>query len=198
MAEAEFTTEELENEIWTPVIGFEGWYSVSDLGRVRRDKKGRSTYVGKILKASPDKDGYLFLGLRANGRDATVWIATIVAAAFLGPRPEGKEVNHKDTDKKNNRAINLEYLTHKENMEHAFANVSIHRLYGDENTSRTRPECLVRGERHHKSKLTEDQIREIRARAKAGETGRTMAADYPVGACMINKIIRGEYWQHVV
>lgn len=110
-------------EIWKPVVGFEGIYEVSNLGPIRRIQYAPGTYNGKILKPGIDKDGYLKVVLSNQPKKKrTVHVHIVVAEAFLGPRPEGKQVNHIDTNKKNCRSLNLEYLTRLEHEQHAIKN----------------------------------------------------------------------------
>jgi hypothetical protein len=98
-------------EKWLPVLGFE-LYEVSDHGRLRRD--------GCMLKLHPVPGGYLKAQLWRDGKLFARLIHILVAEAFIGERPDGEEVNHKDGDKHHNRAANLEYLTRSENLRHAY------------------------------------------------------------------------------
>lgn len=114
-------------EQWRPVVGWEGLYEVSDMGRVRstdsivdeRDRWGgvRSRAVkGRILSTTPVKrHGYPRLTLSRNGRRRPVKVATLVAEAFIGPRPAGMEVCHWDGDRVNSRLCNLRYDTPRAN-----------------------------------------------------------------------------------
>lgn len=110
----------MENEIWKPIIGYEGYYEVSNLGRVRRIKRGRGTQVGRLLKGWLDYDGYWGVLLTKNNKSMCYSIHRLVAKAFL-PNPENKtQVNHIDGDKQNNSVTNLEWCTPKENIQHAW------------------------------------------------------------------------------
>lgn len=110
---------------------FKGYYEVSNKGRIRRSKPAKKTYVGKILKLGKDKDGYLLVQLSRPGKRHTYRVNKIVARKFIGPCPEGKEVNHKDLNKQNNRDNNLEYVTHVGNLQHAIdCGVDMHFLGG--------------------------------------------------------------------
>lgn len=100
-------------ENWKDVIGFEDYYEVSDLGRVRNKKTGR------ILKQrTREKKGYMSLELQKGGRETrkAFLVHRLVAAAFLGESL--LQVNHKDFNKKNNELSNLEYVTAKDNVRH--------------------------------------------------------------------------------
>lgn len=115
-------------ENWLPVIGYEGTYDVSDLGRVRRvgratrSGKGRGggARIGRILRTQVVHGGYRTVHLWLAGSQKVHLVAGLVAEAFIGPRPIGREVNHIDGVKKNNAAANLEYLTRSENLTHAY------------------------------------------------------------------------------
>ncbi len=104
-------------EEWKP-FG-DGNYAVSNLGRVKRLTEGRRTYPGRLMKLVKLKIGYYSVAPTVNGKNKTVLVHSLVAEAFIGPRPEGKEVNHKDGDKTNNCVENLEYVSHKQNVHHA-------------------------------------------------------------------------------
>lgn len=103
-------------EVWRPVKGYEGRYEVSNLGRVKRleyvvkCKDGKSrVYAERILKIS--YDGYKgYLGVSLNGRRKK--LHRLVAETFI-PNPGNKPiVNHKDENKLNNKADNLEWCDH--------------------------------------------------------------------------------------
>ena len=108
-------------EQWRSVVGFEGVYSVSNQGRVRRDKGGKGIVTGLILKGSLTKGGYRLVILYDKPNQRAVTVHTLVAEAFIGPRPPGYEVNHIDGNKPNNSVGNLEYVTRAENTRHANA-----------------------------------------------------------------------------
>ena len=86
-------------------------YEVSNDGQIRNGETGR------VLRPHPNQKGYLLVGL---GRDSMA-VHTAVAYAFLGERPGGHQINHKDCVKTHNLAENLEYVTPSENIRHAFA-----------------------------------------------------------------------------
>ena len=99
-------------ERWKPVPSFEGLYSVSDWGNVRRDG-------GNELNAWTSSTGYPIVRLSDGLRRPMVHVHRLVMAAFVGPCPVNKEVNHKDGIKSNPRLENLEYVTRSENLKHA-------------------------------------------------------------------------------
>ena len=98
-------------EIWCPIKGYEGFYGVSDKGRVRSLKSGKE----RILKPGSDKDGYLQVGLYKNGEKKMCKVHRLVAQTFI-PNPDNlTEVNHKDEDKINNKVSNLEWCDYSYN-----------------------------------------------------------------------------------
>ena len=112
-----------KTEEWRSVKGYEGFYEVSDMGRVRSlprvIERVQGSYLknGQIMKQREDQHGYyqIILSLGENKRHAKVH--RLVAEAFI-ENPEGKkEVNHIDNNPKNNMVENLEWCTHRENME---------------------------------------------------------------------------------
>lgn len=102
-------------EIWKDVLGYEGLYMVSSIGRVKTVK------TGLIRKHSDDRHGYKRVTLCENRRRKTVYIHRLVVEAFIGAIPKGFEVNHKDEDKSNNTLDNLEICTRLYNIEYSCA-----------------------------------------------------------------------------
>lgn len=103
----------LPGESWRAVVGLEGLYEVSDAGRVRNLRTLRR---GGVMKLSVGTDGYLAVGLTRDGRQTTYRVHKLVAAAFIGPCPEGQEVRHWDGDRANAALSNLLYGTRAENI----------------------------------------------------------------------------------
>jgi len=166
------------------------YYEVSNLGIVYRLKPGKSTYVGKILKAHLSKKGYLKVTTTYHGRPKNHYVHKLVAASFLGPCPDGMEVNHKNRDKTNNRENNLEYLTHLDNVNHG------HKGYEHG--------WAPLGKQNHK--LIEKEVREIRRRYKKYIKGNfdntsrrltldDLAEEFGVSNPTIQKIVYGETWK---
>jgi len=123
---------------WRPVVGFEGRYEVSDAGSVRVAATGRAVKVRVDNRA-----GYAATCLYRNGRRTDCYVHRLVAAAFIGPCPQGHVVNHKNGVKTDSGANNLEYVTASENTRHAYA------------TGLATPHAGSR-------KLTDEQVIEIR------------------------------------
>jgi NUMOD4 motif/HNH endonuclease len=107
-------------ETWRPVMGYEGLYEVSDLGRVRSLDRmtGRRLRRGRILKAIPQKrGGHLHVSLCADGTEVVRHVHRIVLEAFVGPRPDGMETRHLDGDPVNNALTNICWGTYADNRQ---------------------------------------------------------------------------------
>jgi hypothetical protein len=98
------------------IIKSHPYYLVSDYGRVMRVVEGSNTYPGRILKIRTNNHGYACVSLAKRKQP----IHKLVMEAFIGPCPNGKEVNHKDGNKKNSCLENLEYVTRQQNTQHAY------------------------------------------------------------------------------
>lgn len=108
-------------EIWKDIVGYEGLYQVSNLGRVksldRIDASGHRR-KGKILKPRINHDGYVQINLHKNSIRKTVSVHRIVAIAFIPNTENKREVNHVDENKANNHVSNLQWCSPKENVNH--------------------------------------------------------------------------------
>lgn len=95
---------------WRPVVGYEDFYEVSSEGQLRSLRRNR------IMKGSPNEQGYLLVSLSRDGGFKTHAIHRVVAEAFLGSRPEGLETRHLDGNNTHNAVSNLAYGTKSENQ----------------------------------------------------------------------------------
>ena len=123
----------MADERWLPVAGFEGYYEVSDQGRIRsldrtvdRDgARGRYFAHGKILKPFKRKDGYLFVQVNVDGFRQNKSVHRLVAETFV-PNPDNLPVvNHKNENKSDNRAVNLEWCDQKYNANYGTSRLRI-------------------------------------------------------------------------
>lgn len=109
---------DMTQEVWKPVVGFEGVYCVSNFGNIKGVVRSGST--GKPLHPQMNHNGYMMVHLYNHPKHKVTTVHRIVATAFI-PNPENKRtVNHIDGNKKNNRVDNLEWATHGENHRHAY------------------------------------------------------------------------------
>jgi hypothetical protein len=159
---------------------FSGSYEVSSMGNVRRAKPGRGTYAGRPIKPILMKIGYLEFRPVVNGKNVAQYLHSLVAELFIGPRPDGAEVNHIDGDKTNNRVTNLEYVTHAENMAHASSSG-----------------LMQKGESHHASVLTEGDVREIRRMRESGSGLIEICQRFSVAKPTISQICNMRRWKHI-
>lgn len=164
-------------------------YEVSDTGRVRRIAgpcaAGRwrpATEIKQFVVPS----GYLQVSLSHQTEKLWPMVHALVALVFL-PRHRtlrygrGKlGVNHKDGNKRNNRASNLEWSTYLQNKAHAVQNG-----------------LVANGSRCKFTKLDEQKVREIRRRRKDGESTYALGAAYGVSATAIGNLLRRKTWRHV-
>lgn len=152
-----------DKEVWKE-IGKTG-YEVSDLGRIR--------HGDRILAGSYHSDGYIFTTIKGD----QIPIHRFVANAFI-PNPDRlPEVNHKDGNKMNNSAANLEWVTRSENVKHAFDNG-----------------LQPKGLSTYKGKFTTEQREEIKKLWNTGEySRREIAKMYGVSHTCINDILNNKY-----
>lgn len=177
-----------EAEAWRPVVGYEGVYSVSSLGRVRRDAGGRGARAGYVLRSTLMKTGYLRVGLVRDGKQETRTVHSLVADAFLGPRLPGMTVNHRDGDKANPALSNLEYVTYGENNSHALRlGLRVAKWNGYV------PEAL-KGEANPCSLVSEVDVRAIRA---SSESPGVLGARYGISRSAVRAIRERKTWKHV-
>lgn len=187
-------------EEWRPVVGFEGLYEVSDLGRIRSldrvitiPSRWGGTHAiphrGRVLSLNLNKSGYLYVHL---GRRNARRVHRLVAEAFLDPCPAGMEVRHGPGGKTDNRAANLSYGMHSENQ----------------GADRLRDGTDVNGEKCPVAKLTWAKVDEIRRRLPPGistgphagwardfPTQDELAIEYGVTGSTIGMVVRGRTWR---
>lgn len=117
----------MSNEVWKDVVGWEGFYQVSDRGRVRSldryiETSRTKPYLvkGRVMKQKTSKQGYKVISFKNKDVTANPVVHRLVAIAFI-PNPDNlPQVNHIDGNKSNNDFTNLEWCTAKENINHAF------------------------------------------------------------------------------
>lgn len=165
-------------EIWKPVKGYEKYYEISNLGRlVSLDYRGNG--YRQILKTNINKNGYEQIRLNVNKIGKNKKIHRLVAESFL-PNPENKKcVNHKDSNRINNRVDNLEWCTHSENIIHGFKNGFIYRTSGEDSKV---------------SKLNNEKVIKIYISKKSH---RELAKEYRVTKSCITSIKSKKTWKKI-
>jgi acetylglutamate synthase len=172
-------------EIWKDIEGYEGYYQVSNLGRVKSLKRCYQLKVNttkcveeRILSPRVNKLGYAQILLHKLSTRKTVLVHRLVASAFL--KSNGLPyVNHKNGIKSDNRVENLEYVTASQNTQHSV----------DIGTSKI-------GEDHYKAKLTKEDVYKIKytlTELSNSELGRK----FGVTKEAISLIRRGINWKQI-
>lgn len=173
-------------EIWRDIPGYIGLYQASSEGRIRSlDRNIADLWIlsgmrvqKKILAVNVDNHGgRQTVVLCKKGEMKRFQVHRLVLFAFKSVAPEGTECRHLDGNHLNNRPSNLEWNTHTVNMQ-------------DKTTHGTQ----TYGEDHPRAKLTENDIREIRA---ADATERSLAEQYGVSQVAIHFIRARKTWKHV-
>jgi hypothetical protein len=177
-------SEIIVNEIWKPVVGCERLYSVSNLGRVRREYVSYNrTKKSKMVKAKTNRGGYLFAELPHHPVKKWWTIHRLVADAFIGPAPKGLQINHKNGIKTDNAPENLEWVTAKENSADAIRRLG---TWG------------ARGEKSYWAKLTVKTVRKMRRLYATGRfTQKEIGERFNVVQTVAGRAIRGITWRHV-
>ena len=176
-----------KTEQWKDVIGYEGVYMVSDLGRLKSMNFNHTKKEG-IMKQSIDKKGYIRPTLKTKCIQKRFKLHRLVAIAFIS-NPENKpEVNHigkypdgREGNKLDNRVVSLKWSTTSENILHAFKEGLMSSLKGEES---------------HLSKLTIKEVLEIREIGKS-ESNSNIAIKYIVNTKTIYNILSNKTWKHI-
>lgn len=178
-------------ERWLPVVGFEGYYDVSDAGRVRSLRYlghswDRERNPPLILSPTPNiKSGHMWVIL-SNGKERRKrTVHTLVLDAFVGPSPPGKEGCHGDGVPSNNRLENLRWDTRSANTLDAYR-------HGKRDHT-----AYLRGENHPNSRFTVDDIRCIRAEPNCHKVSVMLGRAFGVEPSVIRLIRAGRTWKHV-
>lgn len=179
-------------EIWKDIKGYEGYYQVSNTGKIKtlehniiRHNGKRLTIKEKILNGSKDTKGYLQVELKKDGKRNIKFIHRLVAETFIENPNNKLQVNHINGDKSNNGIDNLEWVTCSENIHHAWKN------------GLNKP---IKGEAHGNHKLTDDEVRYIKEHYKPYDRKygiNALARKFQVSTCPIDRIVNGKGWKHI-
>lgn len=172
------------SEIWKSVVGFEGLYEVSDLGRVRSlgrpRSDGRHQLRGRLLKHFASHNGYLYVDVRRDNQTHRLPVGHTVLMAFRGVPQPRHEVAHLDGVRGNNMFSNLAWKTHAENCADKVA-------HGTD----------FRGEKCPTAKLTSKMVTRIRALCAAGEPQAKTGRAFGISQTQVSRIANGLRWAHV-
>ena len=164
-------------ETWKPVPGYEEWYEVSNLGRVR----SHYSKEPKVIVQYMSSNGYMQVSLCKEHIHKTTAVHRIVAAAFLPKDPEKTQVDHVNGVKTDNRACNLEWVTPKENTIRSVV-IGLKPV----------------GEKHRMSKLKEHDIMDIRYLYNQGAySQKALGTMFGVSKSVIGMIVHNKSWRHV-
>ncbi len=185
----------MSKEEWRDVTGYEGLYQVSNLGQVKALPKV-STWISKVNKIKQDRyyperilngtsDGrYRCVVLSKDGNKIQTRVHTLVAEAFIGPRPSGTYVCHKDDFGEHNSVDNLYYGSSQQNSD-----------------DKVRLGNQQKGEACWKAKTTEDQIRQVKSllEVHGNERGYRKKVSELTGVSVnvVKSVNRGASWKHV-
>lgn len=172
-------------EIWKDIIGYEGLYQISNIGRVRSIKTnypkiGRKR-TGELLKIKTSNKGYFCVFIRGReGKQKNTLVHRLIAIHFIQNPMNKPQVNHINSIRTDNRLENLEWVTPAENNKHAYD-------FGNQ--------IKRNGEDHFGAKLTQKQVLEIRSKYKYYIYSILMLAkEYNVSKGCIQAILNKKTW----
>jgi len=176
-------------EEWKAICGFEGLYEVSDQGHVRSYRVQCSAFrrlrEPRLLSLNRNHfTGYLYVRLFRYGGHNSKWgvrraIHRLVLETFVGPCSAGYEALHCNGEREDNRLVNLRWDTHEANMKDR------------KKPGARRQPYPLRGERHHRAKLTDEQVVEIRRLRSDGARLVDIAALFGTSTSNVSRIARG-------
>jgi hypothetical protein len=172
-------TDKPSEEIWKDIIGYEGLYKVSDFGNV---KSLGNEFLRKerLLKLSPQSKNYLTVVLQKDATRKMVLVHRLVAEHFIYNIESKPQINHINGNKHDNRVENLEWVSHRENLDHAIKN-----------------NLTLKGEKNRNSKLKDVDVIKIHSLLQKGITTKELSETYNVSYSTIYGIRTNRYWKHL-
>lgn len=171
---------------YRPIAGFPGFFLGSDTSAWSQWGRGSCVDSGNPrkmvrLKLSVRNNGYVTVGLRRKGeKQIAFYVHRLMLETFVGPCPDGMECRHLDGNPKNNSLGNLAWGTKKQNGEDRISHGTRHN-----------------GERSPISKLTDENVREIRKLSRDGLTQYEIASRFGIVRENVSAILVGRTWKHV-
>jgi hypothetical protein len=166
-------------ETWKDIIGYETFYQVSNFGNVK-SLGNEFTRKERLLKPSLQSKGYLTVVLQKNATRKMVLIHRLVAEHFIDNSESKPQVNHINGDKTHNIVENLEWVSHRENLDHAIKN-----------------NLTLKGEENRNSKLKDVDVIKIHSLLQKGTTTKELSESYNVSYSTIDSIRTNRYWKHL-
>lgn len=174
-------------EVWRSVLGYEGSYEVSSIGRVRSVDRTTvasnghvKSYKGQLLAQGLSSHGYPVVNLVRNGRGSTKAVHSLVLGAFVGPKPDKCEACHQNCDKTDNRLENLRWDTRAANL-----------------ADSSKAGRLVGRRGQPRNKLTVALVTMARYRYSEGESLSALAREIGVRDSTLCQAIRGITWKSI-
>lgn len=172
---------ELRQEVWRDIPGWEGHYQASTFGNIRsltRTRRDGRIEPGKMMTLRKKKNGYMQTAFRLDRKRFWYTAHRLVALTFIVNDKNAEYVNHINCVKDDNRVENLEWMTIRQNTDHALEN-----------------DLYCRGEDVSNSKLTAEQAREIKF---SKERTGTLVSRFGVERHTISNIRSGKTWKHII
>jgi len=174
-------------EVWKPVVGYEGYYEISNLGNVRSIDRvinggrwGTEHRKGSNIKLRFQKNNHVSVKLHKDGKRTTHHLAALLLESFVCIRPEGMFACHNDGNGYNNDLSNLRWDTPKGNMADAIKHGTLHS-----------------GEKHYASVLKEGEVALIKKLLKNNVNIILISKMFNVSRGAVYKIKYGRSWKHV-
>lgn len=185
MATANDTPFDSAIEEWRDIPDYEGLYQISNHGRFRgmpRNDAINRRLPERYIQPNKRTDGYYTIHLWRGGKRQQKKMHVLVMLVFVGQRPEGAHINHIDGNPSNNRLDNLEYCSPSDNTLHGF---------------RIGTHVPARGEKHGRSRYTNDMVREMRVLYKGGASSGEIAKKFNVSRSGVYRVVMYDTWKHL-